>query len=54
MERPRNPISAATHQDPYAYYAELLATGVAPETLARTVAYRPSPNTRVPLFGRLS
>jgi cytochrome P450 len=30
----------------------LLAAGVAPERLVETVTYRPSANTRIPLFGR--
>jgi cytochrome P450 len=30
---------------------QLLASGVRPERLVETVTYRPSPNTRIPLFG---
>jgi hypothetical protein len=38
--RPADPVAAVTHPDPYPYYADL----------AEPVHYRPSANTRVPVF----
>lgn len=62
MSFPSDPIAAVTHPDPYppgealaitiaqAGIEALLQAGIDLERLAENVTYRPSANTRIPLF----